>query len=131
MPQDATRRLRAIRDELADAVLVAVVRETSEARAEALVEALLEAGIRALEITATTPGCFEILKRLAGGAPGSTLGAGTVLSAEDAVRAADAGVSFVVSPHTDAAVVDAAHRAGLVAIPGALTPTEIVAAHRG
>jgi 2-dehydro-3-deoxyphosphogluconate aldolase / (4S)-4-hydroxy-2-oxoglutarate aldolase len=130
MPQNATpARARTI-DGLADAVLVAVVREVSEARAQAFSEALLEGGLRALEITANTPGAFAALESLdrAGASRHAVLGIGTVKTSEDVARTRAAGGAFVVSPHTDPSIIESAHRDELVAIPGALTPTEIMAA---
>lgn len=144
MPQDATRTRRSVRDRLHDLAIVAVLREASEARARRLAEALLDAGIGALEVTTNTPGCFEILESLARRPQGGrgdppVLGVGTVLSHEHVTRARDAGASFVVSPHVSVGgahldgqtnLIEAAGAAGLVAIPGALTPTEIWTAHR-
>jgi 2-dehydro-3-deoxyphosphogluconate aldolase/(4S)-4-hydroxy-2-oxoglutarate aldolase len=111
-------------------VLVAVVREQSEERAHAMVRGALEGGIRALEITVPTPGCFSMLARLAGERSPPISGVGTVRTIEDVRRAKDAGASFIVSPHTDVVLIEAAHEAGLIAIPGALTPTEIIGAER-
>ena len=110
--------------------LVGVVRDGDARRARLITEALLEAGLRAVEITTTTPGCFEILADLARVAEraGAVLGAGTVRSAEHAAAARAAGAHFVVSPHTDPAVIAASLAQGLVSIPGAMTPTEIIAA---
>lgn len=58
------------------------------------------------------------------------LGAGTVMSADDVSRAADAGARFVVSPHVDEAVLAKAQELGLGTVPGAFTPTEVVRAVR-
>ena len=57
------------------------------------------------------------------------MGAGTVLDAETARRAIEAGATYVVSPVFRAAVVEEAHRHGVPAMPGAYTPTEILTAH--
>lgn len=119
-----------IRDRLAETAIVAIVRETDEHRARAIALALRDAGARSIELTAPTPGCFAILAELARTATPPILGVGTILEPDDVLRAADSGASFAVSPHTDPNLIDAAHRAGLVAIPGALTPTEVLAAHR-
>ncbi|MCK6551179.1 molybdopterin-dependent oxidoreductase [Myxococcota bacterium] len=126
-------RRRAALDALVDAAVVAIVRDSDEAQARTVAEALVEAGVRALEITAPTPGCFETLRALEratgrGTAPRVTLGVGSVRTADDVARARDAGASFVVSPHTDPRVIAAAHAADCVSIPGALTPTEVLAA---
>ena len=55
-------------------------------------------------------------------------GAGTVLTVEEVHAAADVGAEFIISPHTDGAVIAETRRLGLVSIPGAMTPTEIVRA---
>jgi 2-dehydro-3-deoxyphosphogluconate aldolase/(4S)-4-hydroxy-2-oxoglutarate aldolase len=58
----------------------------------------------------------------------AVVGAGTVLDAEAAARCLDAGAAFIVSPGFDPATVAAAHARGVPAMPGALTPTEVIAA---
>lgn len=127
-------RRRAALDALFDAAVVAIVRDADEGRARALAEALVEAGVRALEITAPTPGCFETLRALEratgrGTAARVVLGVGSVRTSDDVARARDAGASFIVSPHIDPRLVAAAHAADCVSIPGALTPTEVLTAH--
>ena len=82
-----------------------------------------------LEITLTTPGALRAIEKLAGEGD-SLVGAGTALSVEDVRRAAESGARFVFSPVFDPAVVDEARSRGLLAVPGAATPTEILAAHR-
>jgi 2-dehydro-3-deoxyphosphogluconate aldolase/(4S)-4-hydroxy-2-oxoglutarate aldolase len=59
-----------------------------------------------------------------------TVGAGTVLSVEDAKKALQAGASYLVSPNFDEDVVAFAKKEGVVSIPGACTPTEIYRAHK-
>lgn len=120
----------AVAEALRSATLVGVVRAPDETRARAIVEGLLEGGVRALEITADTPGCFGLLAELSRRARTVTLGVGTVteLSAVAAARAAGAG--FIVSPHIDPELVSAANAHGLVSIPGAFTATEILSAVR-
>ena len=86
-------------------------------------------GLGVLEIALTTPGALDLIRTLSA-EQDLLLGAGTVLSPAD-VRAVDeAGGRFVMSPVFDPAVVDEAHRRGLLAVPGTATPTEILAAHR-
>lgn len=58
-----------------------------------------------------------------------TLGAGTVLTAEQAAAAADGGASFIVAPNTNPEVITRTKELGLVSIPGAITPTEVLWAH--
>lgn len=91
-------------------------------------------GLRVVELTLTTPGAIEAMDLLAREAKtagqGYMVGGGTVLTT-DQVRAVErAGGRFVLSPVFDPRIVDAADRLGLLAIPGAATATEILAAHR-
>jgi 2-dehydro-3-deoxyphosphogluconate aldolase/(4S)-4-hydroxy-2-oxoglutarate aldolase len=109
--------------------LVPVVRAPSAALAVRAVEAILAGGISVFEITMTVPGAVGVIRSLAERfADRALVGAGTVLSADDARACIDAGAQFIVSPGFDAATVAAAHEAGAAAMPGALTPTEVIAA---
>jgi 2-dehydro-3-deoxyphosphogluconate aldolase/(4S)-4-hydroxy-2-oxoglutarate aldolase len=115
---------------LFEACIVGVVREAEAQRAEQIAMGLFEGGLRAVEVTANTPGCFEIVRALAERAqpPLTIVGVGTIKTEEEVERAAAAGARFVVSPHTDERLIRAARARGLVSIPGAMTPTEILAA---
>ena len=111
---------------LATTRVVAILRAEDASRAEAVVDVLLENGIRSLELTLTTAGALDVVKRLAATVPdGTDIGMGTVLTADDVDRAVDAGARFVVSPSVVPAVIEAAARHGIASYPGALTPTEI------
>lgn len=85
-------------------------------------------GLRVLEVTLTTPGALDAIAELSG--EDVIVGGGTVLTAADVERVASAGGRFALSPVFDPEVVDAAHSHGLLAVPGASTPTEILAAWR-
>lgn len=91
--------------------------------------AAIRGGLRLIEMTLTTPGALDAIHRLATDGEG-LVGAGTVLSTDDVGRVADSGGRFVLSPVFDSDVVDAARERGLLAIPGASTPKEILTAHR-
>ena len=91
--------------------------------------AAADGGLRVLEVTLTTPGALELIAKLSR-VPGVVAGAGTVLSLEHVRQVADAGGRFVFSPVFDEGVVVEAHLLGLLAIPGAGSATEILAAHR-
>ncbi len=88
-------------------------------------------GGRFLEITfdSLDPGTLrktgDAVKNVKRAFPHLHLGCGTVLTVPMVEAAADAGVEFIVSPATSEAVIEAAHRRGLAAIPGAFTPNEI------
>lgn len=108
--------------------LVAVVRLDDEGAIDAVVEAIAAGGITTVEITLTTPGALDAIARWSVQRD-LLIGAGTAMSAEDAARAIGSGAAFIASPICDAAVVAATTAAGCVAMPGAMTPTEIVRAH--
>ena len=92
--------------------------------------ALHAGGVSAIEVTMTVPGALQAIERLAREGDGELLiGVGSVLDAETARRAVDAGARFVVSPVFRREIVDEAHRHGAAALPGAFTPTEILDAH--
>jgi len=91
--------------------------------------AALRGGLGILEITLTTPGALDAIEALSA-EPGAIVGAGTVLTTDDVRDVALAGGRFALSPIFDPAVVDTAESLGILAIPGASTPTEIIAAHR-
>jgi 2-dehydro-3-deoxyphosphogalactonate aldolase len=111
--------------------LIAILRGITPEDAAGIGDALLGAGVRILEVPLNSPRPFEsiaILARRCGA--DAMVGAGTVMSAEDVARVAGAGGRLAISPHLDPAVVSAAKASGLVAIPGAFTPSEIFAALR-
>jgi 2-dehydro-3-deoxyphosphogluconate aldolase / (4S)-4-hydroxy-2-oxoglutarate aldolase len=109
--------------------VVAVIRMKEPDRVRAVVDALAAGGVRALEVTMTVPRALELIREIAPTLPdGFLLGAGTVVDAETATRVIDAGAQFVVSPVFRPAVIDAAHERDVPAMPGCMTPTEILAA---
>jgi len=107
--------------------IVAVIRLEQAAALPRVVEALAAGGVRAIEVTMTVPGAIESIRQLAASASDDVLlGAGTVLDPETARRAIDAGARFVVSPVFRPALIQACHAAGVPALPGCYTPTEIL-----
>ncbi len=108
---------------------IAVVRLGPSGGLRAVVDALVAGDVRAIEVTMTTPGALDALAALrADVGDGVVLGAGTVLDAETARLAVLAGARFVVAPTFSPRVVEICHRYDVVAVPGAYTPTEILAA---
>jgi 2-dehydro-3-deoxyphosphogluconate aldolase/(4S)-4-hydroxy-2-oxoglutarate aldolase len=91
-------------------------------------ETLYHAGIPVAEITMTVPGGVEVIRKLARKYPDMAVGAGTVLDQETAERCLDAGARFLTSTGLVPEVVQCALKRNVVAIPGALTPTEVIAA---
>ncbi|MGB9592602.1 MAG: bifunctional 4-hydroxy-2-oxoglutarate aldolase/2-dehydro-3-deoxy-phosphogluconate aldolase [Anaerolineae bacterium] len=109
--------------------VIAIVRLDSAESLQKVADAILEGGIDVIEFTMTTPGALDILETAtAKFGERVILGAGTVLDAESARAAVLAGARFVVSPNLNPRTVELCHRYGVVAVPGVLTPTEIVAA---
>jgi 2-dehydro-3-deoxyphosphogluconate aldolase/(4S)-4-hydroxy-2-oxoglutarate aldolase len=112
-----------------DSGVVAVIRMKEADRLRDVVAALAEGGVRALEITMTVPRAIELIAAIAPTLSSEfILGAGTVLDAETARRAIDAGARFIVSPVFRTEVIRAAHDRNAAAMPGCFTPTEILSA---
>jgi 2-dehydro-3-deoxyphosphogluconate aldolase / (4S)-4-hydroxy-2-oxoglutarate aldolase len=107
--------------------VVTVVRAAQPCDVESLVDALSDGGLRAVELTLTTPG---ILDRLAEANVGgeAVIGVGTVLNAKDAEAAIGAGAQFLVTPAVHSAVAETAAAHDVPVIMGALTPTEVMTA---
>jgi 2-dehydro-3-deoxyphosphogluconate aldolase/(4S)-4-hydroxy-2-oxoglutarate aldolase len=116
--KDVLRRLR----------VVPVIVIDSADRAIGLADALLAGGLPCAEITFRTPAAAEALRRIAAERPDVMVGAGTVLSPEQAAKARDAGARFVVSPGLNRRVVEWCRSHDLPIFPGICTPTEIEAA---
>ncbi|OLE26465.1 MAG: 2-dehydro-3-deoxyphosphogluconate aldolase [Actinobacteria bacterium 13_1_20CM_3_71_11] len=115
-------------DPLAGGV-VAILRGRSASHLDAVLDVLVEAGIRSLEVTLTTPEALPVVRRsVARFGPSVAIGAGTVRTIADVSGAVDAGAAYLVSPHTDPVLAARARELGVAYLPGAFTPTEIVAA---
>ena len=116
--------------------VIAILRGIEPALALKVAEALYAGGIRLLEITfdqsrpeswqATADTIGTLVRRFDGR---MLFGAGTVTSPRLVEMTKEAGGGFIISPHTDPAIIARTLELGLVSVPGAMTPTEIVAAH--
>ena len=104
------------------------IRISSADQALYAAQTLYAAGIPIAEISMTVPGATNVIAELAQKFPDMVVGAGTVLDTETAERCLDAGARFITSTGLVMEVIGAAHRRGVVVIPGALTPTEVIAA---
>lgn len=125
---DTSAESEVMRAIAADRVL-AVVRAPRIPDPGALCAALAEGGIGTVEFTFTTPGVAKVLAEAAAvRAPGRHVGAGTVLTAEQAAEAIDAGAEFLVTPALRPEVAAVAARHGIPVLMGALSPTEVLAA---
>lgn len=107
----------------------AIIRANDADVARGAMQAAVNGGFRSVEFTLTTPGALELIREFAAD-PSLLVGAGTVLTAAEAEAAVEHGAKFLVSPITDAEMIHAAVRLGVVSIPGTFTPTEMMAAHR-
>jgi 2-dehydro-3-deoxyphosphogluconate aldolase/(4S)-4-hydroxy-2-oxoglutarate aldolase len=111
--------------------LLAVIRGPSEALTLKMVDALVAGGVTGIEITYSTPNAPGVVKALAE-AYGETilLGMGTLVEPRQAEEAKQSGAQFLVSPICEPGLVAAMAASGLAVMAGALTPTEVVQAHR-
>lgn len=107
----------------------AILRTNDADRARSAMEAAVRGGFRVVEFTLTTPSAIELVGEFAK-RPDLVVGAGTVLSTEEARAAVRAGARFLVSPVVDEPLIASARELGVAILPGAFTPTEMWRAHR-
>lgn len=123
----STAQRAQIVQDLERAGVIAIIRMKDPSALRAVVDALVAGGVRALEVTMTVPGAIDLIRELAPSLPPDfLLGAGTVLDADTVGRVVEAGARYVVSPVLRPAIIDACHRHDVPALPGCLTPTEIL-----
>lgn len=114
---------------IAEIGIVPVVRAPNVEQARRAVEAIYAGGISIVEITMTVPNAPEVIRQVVREYGDKVLtGAGTVLRSVDAKRCLDAGAEFLVSPGLANSVLTTAAASSKLAIPGAMTPTELMAA---
>src|SRR3954470_20067031 len=118
---DVLGHLRAVR-------AVPVLRSPTAAEAVEVGMGLAEGGLTVLELTFSTPGVTEAIEELSAHHT-IVVGAGTVMNEKQARAAVKAGARFLVSPVSAPWLVKMASDLGVVAIPGAATPTEVWQAH--
>lgn len=97
------------------------------ATAVPLARALVEGGLKAIEITLRTEAALDAIQAVADEVDGAEVGAGTILNARQFDAAVKAGSQFIVSPGTTQELLDAAARSDVPMLPGAATPSEIMA----
>ncbi len=123
---------KTIIDRIQEKRLIAIIRGLSVEQAVEAARALQNGGIDLIEVTfdqsmqnsfVQTAEAIRAIDHM-----GVIVGAGTVVSAEQAELAAASGAKYIISPNTDVAVIDKTRKLGLVSIPGAMTPTEILQA---
>jgi 2-dehydro-3-deoxyphosphogluconate aldolase/(4S)-4-hydroxy-2-oxoglutarate aldolase len=109
--------------------LVPVIRVSAAQEAIDVADAIKEGGVTCIEITMTVQGAIDVIKELTQKYKDEIImGAGTVLDPETGRAALLAGAQFIVSPTLNVDLIYLAHRYGVVVIPGAMTPTEILTA---
>jgi 2-dehydro-3-deoxyphosphogluconate aldolase/(4S)-4-hydroxy-2-oxoglutarate aldolase len=119
----------AVLNSIREARAVAILRCNDHSVGRNALAAAVRGGFRVLEVTLSTPGAVELIAEIARDTR-LLVGAGTVLTVEQARAAKLAGAGFLVSPVLDVEVVAEASRLGCVMIPGCATPTELWKAHR-
>ncbi len=107
-----------------DTGVIAIVRLRTNEPADEVLDHLVAGGITAVEVTLPSPGCLAAVRRWRSRS-GVRIGVGTVLSAQDAEQAIEAGAQFLVTPTTSLPVLSTARQADVPVACGALTPTEI------
>lgn len=108
--------------------VLAVIRAASPAAALAAADAVVRGGVSMIEVTFTVPAAPGVMSELAG-REGVMVGAGTVLTADQARDALASGARFIVAPNLSRGVAEVALAAGVLYMPGAYTTNEILAAH--
>lgn len=108
--------------------IIPAVRVGAAEHARYAAEALYRSGIPVAEITMTVPQALGVISDLASSLPEMIVGAGTVLDAQTAERCVDAGARFLSSTGLVPEVMELARKKGVLVIPGALTPSEVIQA---
>jgi 2-dehydro-3-deoxyphosphogluconate aldolase/(4S)-4-hydroxy-2-oxoglutarate aldolase len=119
---------QAIRARIEEIGIVPAIRLSSAEDALFAVDAVSESGIPIAEVTMTTPGAIQLISKLARDRPELIIGGGTIVDIQMAQRCLDAGAKFLTSPGLDIRVVEFAVKHNVVVFPGAMTPSEIMAA---
>lgn len=117
-----------VRSRIEQIGIIPAIRVASADDALFAVESISASGLPIAEITMTIPGALEVIEDLTQKDPDLILGAGTVTTLDMARRCVDAGARFLSSPNLKLEVVQFALERGVVIFPGALTPTEVMAA---
>lgn len=125
MVKSQHKESKEIIEKLIDAKIIPVIKIDSPQEAVPLARALLQGGITVAEVTFRTEAAANGIAAIHAQVPEMLLGAGTVLTVENAQKAIDAGARFVVAPGFDPAVVDYVVEQGIAMIPGVATPTEV------
>lgn len=116
--------------ELTESGIVAVIRGANKDNIIPIAKALSEGGVKALELTVETPKILSLVEIVADELKDEVIvGVGTVLDAETARSSIMAGAKFVFSPTVNIETIKMTKRYGVLSVPGAFTPTEILTAY--
>ncbi|GAA4715018.1 bifunctional 4-hydroxy-2-oxoglutarate aldolase/2-dehydro-3-deoxy-phosphogluconate aldolase [Brevibacillus fulvus] len=116
-------------DKILENGVIAVIRKVPLEQIDQLAHSLIAGGVTALEVTVDHPDAYAAIQTLSRHFDGqAVIGAGTVLDAESAKLAIQHGAQFLLSPSLHPEVIRTALRYGKVAVPGVMTPTEIIQA---
>ncbi|MEO8403382.1 MAG: bifunctional 4-hydroxy-2-oxoglutarate aldolase/2-dehydro-3-deoxy-phosphogluconate aldolase [Chitinophagaceae bacterium] len=117
--------------EITNHKIVAIIRGANPADVDKIVSAIYKGGVRLVEVTLNSTNALLLIKELNKKWGNDMLiGAGTVLTAQQAKEAIQAGARFIISPSVDIATISITKEENIISIPGAYTATEIVTAHR-
>ena len=105
--------------------VLGIIRGINEGSLKGVVEASLAGGLQFLEITLNTPNSFHLIKIIKSKYSQIQIGAGTVLTLDEAKKATDSGAQFIVAPNFDDEIATFCAEKKIAYFPGALTPTEI------
>jgi 2-dehydro-3-deoxyphosphogluconate aldolase/(4S)-4-hydroxy-2-oxoglutarate aldolase len=119
-----------VRSRIEEIGIIPSVRVSSADDAMFAAEAVYRGGIPIVEVTLTVPGAIEVISHLVQNAPEMIVGAGSVLDVESAQLCLQAGAKFLTSDGFDLDVVKFALKENIVVFPGALTPTDVIAARK-
>lgn len=107
------------------APVVPLVQSDDTGIAVSITDALIEGGLTVVELVLRTPGALKCLGAISKACPDAIIGAGTVLTAEQAVEAMDSGAKFIVSPGLEESVIAVANTHGIPVYAGVATATEV------
>ena len=118
-----------ILDTILETGVVAIMRAKSADQLLEAAEAVLAGGVKAIEVTMTTPGALDVIRQAINKFGGTVLfGVGSVLDSETARSAMLAGAQFVVCPTLNIRTIEICNRYSVPVMPGAYTPTELLTA---
>jgi 2-dehydro-3-deoxyphosphogluconate aldolase / (4S)-4-hydroxy-2-oxoglutarate aldolase len=119
-----------VRARIEQLAIIPAVRAATPDDALFAAEAVSKGGLPIVELTMTVPKATELIANLVSKHPRMIVGAGTVLDLETARACLAAGAKFITSPGLDVEIVAFTSQAGVIAMPGAMTPSEIIAAQK-